>query len=192
GGGARGGTGVAGGTTPPAGAGTVRTTWPTAIARTRAVSRASAVAYASTVADSAGTVADSPGTVANSSGTTRVEHLLTIPAAKVLARAAAGLDVGPGELLPHVGIVVLHAMTVHRIVLPVPGLDIDPAIDVDVVVVPVHSSAPQAPARRPAADRITGAERKAGRDDATGDPGRRRPGVGLIGGVRPRAVGGVG
>ena len=47
-----------------------------------------------------------------------IEHLLAVLAAKILPRRLARLDVGLGEFLAHVGVVVFHAVTVIGVVLP--------------------------------------------------------------------------
>ena len=71
-----------------------------------------------------------------------VEHLLAVLAAKILPRLLAGLDVGLGEFLAHVGVVVFHALTVIHVVLPLPAIDVvdvDGSVghDIDIAAAPV-------------------------------------------------------
>src|SRR5262249_58041507 len=108
--------------------------------------------------------------------TAGVEHLPAVLAAEILPRALAGLDIVPGVFLAHLVVVVLDAMAMRGVVLPVLDIDVvDVAIDVDVVVAPAESSAPQSSARGPAPDGISGPERKSGRHHAGRDIAGRRP-----------------
>src|SRR5262245_18960639 len=197
------GTGTA--ATAVAGTDTVATAITTAIATAIAGTVATAIttAIASTVATAVPITAIGSGDTITARAITAaravpagIEHALTVLAAEVLARAAARLDVVAGVLLTHGIVVVLHAMPVRRIVLPrvadigdIADIDVvDGAIDGDVVVAPVDARAPVAPAPRPAAERIAGAECESGGDDAGRDVSGSRPVVGRIGRIGPRAV----
>jgi hypothetical protein len=54
----------------------------------------------------------------------RLEHLLAVLAAKILPPPLSGLNVGLSEFLTNIGIVVLHAVAVIRVVLPVAATDV--------------------------------------------------------------------
>src|SRR5262249_34804652 len=66
-----------------------------------------------------------------------LEHLLPVLAAKILPRRLPGLDVGLGEFLAHVGVIVFHTVTMVRIVLPLREIVYVVAIEVVDVHVPV-------------------------------------------------------
>ena len=103
-----------------------------------------------------------------------LEHLLAVLAAKVLPRRLPRLDVGLGEFLAHVGVVVSHAVTVIGVVLPFPAIDVG---DVGGPVghdVDVARPVAVAPERVPNGD--GGCKGDAGRERRAGDiaVGRRK------------------
>ena len=123
----------------------------------------------------------------------RLQHLLAVVAAeihprlRVVARCTA-----LAEFLSDVGVVVTHAVAMIGIVLPVVDVgivDVDRAVDVDVVAAPIHAAAPITTACGPCADGDASGECDAGRDgSARVVADGRGPVVRRIGRIRPRAV----
>ena len=92
--------------------------------------------------------------------------MIATAAAEVHTVLTSTAHVIVAELLLDTRVVVFHALPMLRVMLPVAAgvdiVDIGVAIDVDVVIAPVHTATPIATAR-PAADGDTGAERYSGR-----------------------------
>jgi hypothetical protein len=82
----------------------------------------------------------------------RSEYLLTTGAAKIRPFLSAGLNIAVAEPLLHVRVTVSDASAMGRIVLPVvtDPVDVDGAIQVDVVPAPTETPAPIVSAHRPA------------------------------------------
>lgn len=118
--------------------------------------------------------------VARSAG---FEHLFAPASAEIHAVLTSGPDIVVAVPMLHVRVAVFHALAVNGIVLPVVAIDVDVidvdrAVDIDVVATPIHSTAPIISARRPAPDGISRAECEAGGQRRTGDIPATYPGAG--------------
>ncbi len=124
----------------------VASLWPIAIARTGSVTIACRGPVTVDCSSPLTVACGGPFTVACTRAVAiGLEHLLAVLAAKILPRRLPGLDVGLGEFLAHVGVVVLHALTVICVVFPLPAIDVrdvDGPVgdDVDVAAAPVAAA----------------------------------------------------
>ena len=111
-----------------------------------------------------------------------IENLLATLAAEIHPVIGAGADIVVAEALLHVRVVVSHALTVRRIVIPNVG---GAVVDVDVAIAPVAAAAPVI---APTAERETGAERNSGRDHASANIGRITEIIGRVVRIGPGAI----
>ena len=152
-----------------------RTIGSTAATAARPIGRttaATAWAISSAAAASARTIAGAATIAKIGLPTARLENLITAAAAEVHAILAPTTGIVVAKLLLDARVVVFHALPMLRVVLPVTAgidvVDVGVAIDVDVVVAPIHTAAPIA-SGCPAADGDASAERYSCRQDRAGD-----------------------
>src|SRR5579862_9181646 len=123
---------------------------------------------------------------------TGLQNRIAAAAAEIHAVLTSGAQSVVAKALLHIRVVIGNPATVRGIVLPVVAvaveiIDVDRAIDVDVVVAPAETAAPVT-ARGPAPDRVANAESDAGGDDSPRDVSGWRKVIRRIGRIRPRSI----